>query len=87
MKTDKDDGKKKDKKKKDKKKKSKKKKKKNKKSKKKKSKKQKKTGEGRRKEDFNLLCMFGLCGGGGGLQVELSSLKVIILISALKDQP
>ena len=59
MKTDKDDGKKKDKKKKDKKKKSKK----------KKSKRQKKTGEGRRKEDYNLLCMIGLCGGGGGLQV------------------
>ena len=37
----------------------------------KKSKKRKKTEKHGRKEDFNLLCMFGLCGGGGGLQVEL----------------
>ena len=74
MKTDKDDKTKKDKKKKDKKKKSKKKK-----SKKKTSKKQKNTEEHGRKDDYNLLCMFGLCGGGGGLQVELSSLKVTMM--------
>ena len=55
MKTDKDDGKKKDNKKK---------------SKKKKSKKKKKAKEHDRNEDYNFLCMFGLCGGGGGLQVE-----------------
>ena len=46
--------------------------------KKKKSKKGKKAGgEGGRQEDYQLLCMFGLCGGrGGGSQVELSQRKV-----------
>ena len=36
--------------------------------------------EGGRQEDYNLLCMFGLCGGGGRSKVQLSSLKVILQI-------